>query len=87
MALPSPSGIAMVTAIRVMTIVPITSGSTPNCPSAKSGVHVVVKRNSVSGISAKNSSDGMRSESTIPKVVRIETAAAAKRMPRMTFSP
>ena len=78
---------AMSTAMSVITSVPMIRGSTPYWGLAKRGVHVVVKRNSVIGISAKNSSDGMRTEMTMPKVVRIETAAAAKRMTRMTFSP
>ena len=74
-------------AIRVITTVPMRRGNTPYSGLAKSGVHVVVKRNSVSGISAKNSTDGMSTEMTIPKVVKRETAAAATRIPRMIASP
>jgi len=87
MEAPSPSGIATAIAIKVITIVPLRSGRTPNSPFLNSGVHVVPKRKSVRGTSEKNSIEGIKSEMTIPKVVMIETRAATASSARINFSP
>jgi hypothetical protein len=69
-------------AIAVVHSVPVTSGSTPYSFWAKRGVHEVPVRNSTTLTCRKNSRAGIRRESTIPIVVRIETPAAATRKPR-----
>ena len=68
-------------------IVPTTSGTTPNCPSRNSGVHVVPVRNSHGLTSPKNSIAGRSNERTMPSVVSTEIAAATKRIARTSCSP
>ena len=66
--------------------VPVTSGTTPYCGFVKLGVHSVPKRNSWTGTIRRNPIVSVVSETTIPSVVRTDSAAAATSSHLMTVS-
>ena len=70
----------------VTTIVPESSGRTPNLEFLKSGAHSVPVKNSQGLTDLKKSTLGSTSASTIPTVTTIETAAHANKIATMTFS-
>jgi hypothetical protein len=67
--------------------VPTTSGSTPKLAGWNSGAQVLPLRNVQNETSLKNSNAGMKSEMTIPTVVRIEISAQRARTTLTTSSP
>ena len=64
----------------------MSSGTAPNSPSRKSGVHVVPVRKSHGDFSVKNSIAGLSSEMMIVNVVITETNAAVSRTMRTMSS-
>ncbi len=62
-------------AIAETSIVPTTSGSTPNLRLANSGVHSVPVRNSSTGTSCRNSNVSNASTPMMPAVVSTESRA------------
>src|SRR5918992_5373088 len=87
MAAPRPKGMHTTSAQNVVVSVAVTSGSTPNWASAKSGDHSVPVKKSPIGISPKNSIVGSARANTIPTVVATDRRAHRNRTPRMTSSP
>src|SRR5262245_57504134 len=71
-----PIGNATTIAIAETSIVPTTSGRTPKCWFAKSGVHSVPVRNSRIGTSRRNSIVSTASTMMMPAVVNTDSAAA-----------
>ena len=86
MAASRPSGRQITAAMSVTTIVPESSGSTPNLAFLKSGAHSVPVKKSTGLTARKKSTLGTTSASTIPTVTTIENAAHANRLPTMIFS-
>jgi hypothetical protein len=69
-----------------MRSVPLTRGSTPKLGSLKSAVHLVPVRKSQRDTSTKNSTACSISTSTMPTVVRTDSAPQAKRTAPITRS-
>ena len=81
-----PAGIATASATSVVTSVPATSGRTPYRGSAKSGIHIVSVRKSLSGTILKKGSDSTTRTMTIAIVVNTATSAASIRNASTTRS-
>jgi hypothetical protein len=87
MALNNPIGSATAIAIADTSIVPATSGMTPNRGTAKSGVHSVPNRKSVIGTSRRNASVSADRTMMMPMVVPIDSRALPARHHSMSRSP
>ncbi len=83
----SPAGTATAMAMAETSVVPSSSGSTPNFWFEKSGVHSVPVRNSRIGTSRKNANVSTASTTMMPAVVPTETRAHRNRSSSMTRSP
>ncbi len=79
-------GSATIIAIVETSIVPMTSGNTPKRLLAKSGVHSVPKRKSPIGTSRKKPAVSIASTTTMPIVVKTDSAAHTKSARSMTHS-
>ena len=78
---------ATIMAMSVMTMVAVTSGSTPYEASANSGAHLVPVKNSVNETDWKNSTVGTTMAMRMPIVVATDTRAATKSRTSITRSP
>jgi hypothetical protein len=86
MALPRPIGIATNNAIIVITNVPAKIGSAPNLLPITPGDHTVPVIKYQKLLNLKNSIASNRIENKIPKVVKIEIAAALIKANLISFS-
>jgi hypothetical protein len=80
MAAASPVGVATATAIADVISVALSSGSIPKCLSAKSTVHLVPVRNSITLTWVKNDTDSVVSVKKITMSATVETSDANKKV-------